>query len=378
MLSMRQRLHLVTVCHKHSMRWRLRLVTIRHKAALAASAGLLLLVPAAVASARTTATGLRQMQCFSPDVRACGKARNLPRPSGVVAFGRSVYVRNGVGSLGSLGVFARNTRTGRLTQQQCVARQVRTCVPGLGLETPSAVAVSPDGRSVYVAAANGRSVGVYARSRTTGKLTTRGSVTGIARPHALAVSPDGRNLYVGGDRLWSFRRAASGALTLTGTVAQAQVTALAVSPDGTTVYAASGGGRHGALAAYAREPDTGALTPETRLDSTTTPGIQQPAQLVATRDAVYLAATVSGAVTRYDPDLRQTGIARGMPTAFGLAVTPTRLYVADRDGIAVLDARLRHLGTSRLAHATGVAAVGRSVYAVSRGRITAFARTDRG
>ncbi|HEY6017711.1 MAG TPA: hypothetical protein VIU16_13065, partial [Gaiellaceae bacterium] len=73
----------------------------------------------------------------------------VPRAAGVAAFGNTVYVRAGVGSLGQLRVFARDARSGKLRQLQCVARNARRCTDGRGLETPSAVAVTPDGRSAY-------------------------------------------------------------------------------------------------------------------------------------------------------------------------------------------------------------------------------------
>lgn len=334
-------------------------------AALAAA----LLAPAALAS---SGPAIRHAQCLAPHARGCTVDRAVSRPTGIATAGGTIYVASGVGSQGSLGVFARNARTSRLAQIQCVARRVARCTSGRGLETPSAVAGSLDGRSVYVTAANGRSVGVYARSRT-GRLVSRGSIAGLGRPHAVAVSPDGRNVYVGGDRLWILRRASSGALVLAGSVAR-QTTALAVSPDGSTVYAAGGGGRHGTLASYTREPDTGALAADVQLDETTTPGLEQPAQLVAMRDSVYLVSTVSAAVSRYDTTLHQIAIQRGYPTATGLAVTAKYVYVAYRSGIAVLSRQLEREGTVRLKGATGVAAAGRSIYAVSPGRITAFAR----
>ena len=314
---------------------------------------------ALAALAVASGAGLAQVQTLA-----------VPRAAGVAAFGNTVYVRAGVGSLGQLRVFARDARSGKLRQLQCVARNARRCTDGRGLETPSAIAVSPDGRSAYVTAQNGRSLGVYARAAS-GKLTARGSVAGLSHPQSAAVSPDGLSVYVGGDRLWVFARASSGALGLVETQ-PAGARALAVAPDGSAVYAGDGGGSHGTLTAFSRDPDTGKLTETATVSSPAAPGIEQPAQLVATRDALYVVGTVSGAVTRFDAGLAQTGIARGLPLAFGLAVTSDRVYVAYRDGVAVLDRDLHRLGTVKLRHATGVAAVGRSVYAVSPDRLTAF------
>jgi DNA-binding beta-propeller fold protein YncE len=306
------------------------------------------------------AAGLRQTQSV-PLLRAAGIA--------VSPDGHSVYARRGVGSLGALAVFARNGATGRLTQIQCVARRVRGCASGGGLETPSALAIPRDGTSLYVTALNGRSVGIYRRA-SSGRLTAAGSVTGLAHPLTVAVSPDGTTVYVGGDRLWVFARARGGGLRLVQTLPDP---ARALAATAATVYAGSGGGAHGTLGAYARAAD-GTLTETARTDSTAVPGIQQPAQIVAARGALYVVSTVSGAVTRFDTSLGQTGIARGLPLAYGLAVTD-RVYVAYRDGIAALaPADLQRAGTVRLTRATGVAGWGRHVYAVSRDRVTAFAR----
>jgi 6-phosphogluconolactonase (cycloisomerase 2 family) len=296
----------------------------------------------------------------------------VPRAAGVTAFGNTIYVRAGVGSTGMLHVYARDPRTGKLRQVQCVARHARACADGRGLETPAALAVSPDGRSVYVAAANGRSIGVYARARN-GRLTSRGRQTGIAHPQSIAVSADGRSVYVAADRLRVFARAATGALRPVQTL-PAGAGAVAVSPDGSTVYAGAGGGSHGSLTAYARDTATGRLTQTATVSSPATPGIEQPAQLVAVRDGVYAVGTVSGAVTRFDPDLTQTCIARSLPLAYGLAVTSDRVYVGYRDGVLALDRTLRPVATTRLHATTGVAAAGTSLYAVSSGRVTAYRR----
>jgi hypothetical protein len=142
---------------------------------------------------------------------------------------------------------------------------------------------------------------------------------------------------------------------------------------GDTLYAGSGGGVHGTLVAYARDAATGALEERAQAESPAAPGIEQPAQIVAARGALYVASTVSGAVTRFDRSLRETGIARGLRRPSGLAVTD-RVQVACRDGIASLTLALAPAGRTKLANATGVAGYGRFVYAVSPGRISTFVR----
>jgi 6-phosphogluconolactonase (cycloisomerase 2 family) len=326
----------------------------------------------ALAASAAAAAPLHRVQCVGA-AKGCTRGYAVAAPTGVVVSrdGRNVYVRNGVGSRGSLGVFTRNGASGRLTQVECVARRARPCVDGRGLETPAALALSPDGKSLYAAARNGRSVGIYRRIAH-GNLRAAGSVTGIAHPSALAVSPDGRFVYAGGDRLWIYARAASGGLKLAATVAE-PATALALSGDGATLYAGSGGGAHGTVVAFARDATSGGLTESARVDAPATPGIQQPAQIVVARGSVYVVSTVSGAVARFDRALRPTGLARGLPRAFGLAVSD-RVWVAYRDGVASFSLALVRGPRAALKGATGVAAYGRFAYATSPGGVTVLRR----
>ena len=86
-----------------------------------------------------------------------------------------------------------------LGTQRCEARS--------GLESAYDVELSPDGRSLYTAAAISDSVAVFARDSGTGRLQAGGciaetTVEGCTDGHALdgaiavAASPDGKNVYV--------------------------------------------------------------------------------------------------------------------------------------------------------------------------------------
>src|SRR5205814_1574571 len=115
--------------------------------------------------------------------------------------GRNVYAAGGVGSLSSLAVFSRNGATGALAQlagtDGCltVSKQVTGCAHGRALETPSGLALSPDGRNLYVAASNS---GALASHGCIAQKAAGGCASGIAlqQPGAVAVSPDGKNVYV--------------------------------------------------------------------------------------------------------------------------------------------------------------------------------------
>ena len=109
---------------------------------------------------------------------------------------------------------------GRLVQPRghdgCVHRKgINRCATGRFVTSPEDVAVSPDGRFVYVASYGNHAIAIFARNRRTGTLTQlpgrrgcihhrpadpRPGVCARARalggPAALTLSPGGQNLYV--------------------------------------------------------------------------------------------------------------------------------------------------------------------------------------
>jgi sugar lactone lactonase YvrE len=129
----------------------------------------------------------------------------------VSSDGRSVYVAAYNSS--ALVRFKRDKTTGALTPAGCYSGAGCTHVVG-GLQRVQSVAVSPDSKSVYTASHNSNAVVGFARNRHTGALTTKQCV-------ADAVSnPDG---------------CVETALGLTG------ADSVAVSPDGKSVYTAAQG-----------------------------------------------------------------------------------------------------------------------------------------
>jgi DNA-binding beta-propeller fold protein YncE len=155
-----------------------------------------------------------------------------------------------------------------------------------------AIAVSPDGRNVYVASSTSDAIAVFSRDKQKGTLRQAKGVAGciaakgangcatavgLDEPNSVAVSPDGRNVYAtsrAGNSVTSFlRNPKSGALEqlpppagcisslpLPGCVPGRALLApdvVVVSPDGTSVYAGSFFGN--SVAAFARTT-TGALT----------------------------------------------------------------------------------------------------------------------
>jgi 6-phosphogluconolactonase (cycloisomerase 2 family) len=216
--------------------------------------------------------------------------------------GRNVY---SVAISGALVEYSRNQASGALTEIGCVTGAAVACAPenstteAIALGGPAAIAISPDGLSAYVVTqASHNALVFFARDPTTGLLTEQGCISeeasvaaecktpkgkGLNNPYGVTVSPDGRNVYVAShddQAVAEFSRD-----TTTGAVTQlpapdecvsstalsgcATDTALglekaigvAVSPDDKNVYVAAGATEgEGAVVAFERNLETGALT----------------------------------------------------------------------------------------------------------------------
>ncbi len=203
--------------------------------------------------------------------------------------GRHVYVAVGVSN--GISWLARDAATGALTSAGCLKEQPRAdrCGGGFGLGATSGVAVSPDGRQVYVTAATPGSVSAYSRDPETGDLrplmcvSENGSDgvcvdgTGLLGASSVTVAPDGRQVFVTAAQTGAVttyaRDAADGRLTpqsclldrapkggsCAGAPTLGGAASSAISPDGKTLFVASSGDE--TLSLFARDPATGALTP---------------------------------------------------------------------------------------------------------------------
>jgi DNA-binding beta-propeller fold protein YncE len=191
--------------------------------------------------------------------------------------------------------------TGELTQLPGTAGCVSEtgtggdCADGNAIDGPAGLAISPDGKSVYVGSLNSAAVAVFQRDTTTGELTqlpgTAGCVSetgsggacadGKALDNgggAMTVSGDGKNLYVAsqGSGVAVFARD-----TTTGELTQLSGTAGCISPTGSGGDCAAGRALYGpqsvaesadgknvyvasevsdAVAVFARNTTTGELT----------------------------------------------------------------------------------------------------------------------
>src|SRR5437588_6944871 len=210
----------------------------------------------------------------------------------------------------ALAIFARKPSTGQLSQtaigpkKGCIANTGdASCTDGRALDGPQAVAVSPDGRAVYVASEVSDSVAVFTRNTTTGALTQPSGTAGcldetgdegcfdgsnIDAPHDAVVSPDSKHVYVAAQTSKAItaytRNTTTGELTklVTGTTGCYRhgggagckdtrpldfPTSVSLSPDGANVYVTSAPfGPPGApadadaITIFTRDATTGALT----------------------------------------------------------------------------------------------------------------------
>jgi fibronectin-binding autotransporter adhesin len=212
--------------------------------------------------------------------------------------GKNVYVA----SLRSnaIAIFRRNARTGRLTQpggaKGCVATKgADGCATAAGLNGPNSVAVSPDGRNVYATSRGSNAISVFRRDPSTGALSQLPPGAGCISGLPVPVCTRGRAL-VAPD-------------------------VVVVSPDGASVYVGSFFGN--AVAVFDRDRSTGALV--------------QPS------DDTGCIAEATGGCT--------PGIALGAPEGIAISPNGASVYVASAlsNALVVLS---RNRSTGALAQAT--------------------------
>ena len=294
--------------------------------------------------------------------------------------------------------------TGTLTPQGCVSdfNSAAPCAAQQqGLAGAYAVAVSPDGKSVYATGLNDDAIVRFDRASASGTLTAQGCVAdtgdpagcgvvaaGLADPTAIAVSPDGKSVYVASagssDAVARFDRdTATGALTAKGCISDTETAAagcattqglanadgVAVSPDSKSVYVVSDG--DGAIVRFDRDLvlDPGALTPADCLSDigsgacpTHQQGLGGATAVTVTSDgkSVYVVSNGDSAIARFDRDAGGALAAQGC--------------IADLNDVAGCGGPTQQgLGQAQAVAAT---ADGRSVYVASRAD-DAVARFDR-
>jgi DNA-binding beta-propeller fold protein YncE len=235
---------------------------------------------------------------------ACGSARALKGPGvgfgsraiAVSPDGRNVYVASSKSN--AIAIFRRNAKTGRLTQSKgpagCIASQgPSSCAAAVGLDAPNSVVVSPDGRNVYATSRGASSLTVFSRNPKGGGLTQLPAGFGCISGLPVPICSSGRALI--------------------------DPDVVVISPDGLSVYVGAFAGN--AVVVFNRDPASGALA--------------QPSGT-----AGCIAEAVSGCAV---------GI--GLGAVEGLAVTSTAVYTgsASSNAVAVL---ARNPTTGALVQAT--------------------------
>ncbi|MDY7096126.1 MAG: beta-propeller fold lactonase family protein, partial [Acidobacteriota bacterium] len=258
----------------------------------------------------------------------------------------------------ALAVFQRDRTTGLLT----FVEVVRDGVNGVdGLAFATSVTVSGDGRYLYAtSSAVDNAVSVFSRDAATGTLTFLeahydgiGGVDGLAGAWHSALSPDGRSLYVAGQfdhKVAHFQRApATGLLTFQGVVTDGvggvdgllYVTSVAVDPTGSHLYAS--GSVDDKIAVFERHPTTGSLTFVEALEdgSGGVDGLEGVTSVVVSRDEqhVYAAGSGEDSVTFFTRD-PVTGTLSFVETLRNLVDGPSAL---DYPTTAALDPIGRYL-----------------------------------
>ncbi len=340
----------------------------------------------------------------SKPAAGCGTARALAgagpfmgsRAIVVSPDGKNVYVA--ASKSDAVAIFRRNPKTGALFQSRgtagCIAAKgAGGCAKAIGLDGPNSVAISPNGRSVYVTSRDANSIATFARNPKNGALRqlppkSAGCISVLPLPgcssgrallgaDVVVISPDAANVYVGaffGNAVATFaRNTKSGVLTQpadsSGCIAEAgkegcavgtalgAVEGLAVSRNGGDVYAASA--LSNALAVLGRDPETGALTQLAEgggcLSDPVLAGCGAGREIgganaVATSpgsEVVYVTSLFSNSVTAFAPITATLGLAqkegvtgcvvwlRSVGCGFGVAMRAPEGLVVSPDGASL-------------------------------------------
>jgi DNA-binding beta-propeller fold protein YncE len=231
----------------------------------------------------------------------CGTVRALKGPgpfmgSRAIALspdGKSVYVASSKSD--AIAIFRRNARTGTLSQPKgaagCIAvKGAGGCATAIGLDGPNSVAVSPDGHNVYATSRGSNAISVFHRNQSSGALSQLPDSAGCVSGLPVPVCASGQAL-VGPD-------------------------VVVISPDGTSVYVGSFFGN--AVAVFDRDRASGALT--------------QPGDSTG-----CIAAAIGGCTV---------GLALGAPEGMAISGDGANLYVATAlSNALVVLARDRSTGT---------------------------------
>ncbi len=276
---------------------------------------------------------------LSPATVAAGSG---PMAVAVAPDGKSVYVTNSASS--TVSEYTIDPTTGTLSPKNPAT------VPAGG--DPEAVAVRPDGKDAYVANRNDNSVSQYTIDPTTGTLSPENPATVPAggHPEAVAVSPDGKSVYVTNDAANSVSQYTIDPTTGTlspknpATVpAGAHPEGIAASPDGKNAYVTNDSSNSNSVSQYTIDPTTGTLSP---MSPATVPAGSNPYGIAVSPDgrSAYV-ANFGKSVSQYTINPTTGALSTKNPASVtvsgnpkGIAVNPdgNGAYVADSSGNTIL------------------------------------------
>jgi DNA-binding beta-propeller fold protein YncE len=299
---------------------------------------------------RDPATGnLTRAGCITSGTGCGADVDGKPGLTGAVSLavshdGLDVYV---IGQTDKAVVtLGRDPATGALTYRGCVSF-ASGCGAGnenkAGLDTPADVAVTPDGKQVFVAAYGSGAATWLNRDTDTGMLTWAGCLTlnpggcpggypGLKGAQGVAVSSDNINVYIAAETSNSVTRLlrdpATGSVSYLGCTGSdcgpavptlGHVNKLALSEDGHDLYTAAPQPGN-AVTIFGRDPAKGALTFKGCFDAGASCGASndQIEPLIGTSDvaltadgrSLYATANNDGTVVRFDRDPRDGSLAR--------------------------------------------------------------------
>jgi DNA-binding beta-propeller fold protein YncE len=287
---------------------------------------------------------------------------------------------------------------GDLAFTSCIG-QLTECTatsPAGAVSQPRSVAVSPDGKSAYVASAN--AIDVFSRDTTTGALTFTSCIGQLAGcttttpagavfgAESVVVSPDGKSVYAASYNAGAIdvfsRDTTTGALTFTGCIGQlagcTKVAAVngpfsvALSADGASVYVADN--TYQSIDAFSRDTTTGALTFESCVGqgagcTTTVPAlaVKSPVSVAVSPDgaSVYAGSNAESGVDVFSRDTTTgeltfkscigtlagctpTSPAGAVGASYAVTVSPDGANVYSGDGGSVLSTFSRATGSGAL------------------------------
>lgn len=288
------------------------------------------------------------------------------------ADGRNVYAVSPVDN--TVTSYARDTMTGKLSQ---IDIDQNGLLGVAGISGARALAISPDGEHVYVAGDYSNAVAVFKRQTQVGapdagklsfvEMVQSGvnGVIGIASPRALLLSPDGKQLYVLGstsDAVVLFSRQTYsgsgnfGKLTQVATYQNGdggalgldEIRSLAISPNGAHLYVL--GAEAGSLVHYARNAANGRLSfvpHSVQADILLLPELVDAGRMHFAGDGrLYIAATAQDAIAVVEFDAQGTPSLARMIRNGDVASNPLVGVIDGLDGIA--DVAYVHDGTEWL------------------------------